>query len=100
MPNAKCKECQELWRSYSIATADHIGLTGKLRIATLEHDRERMATLTLAVEAAANLRYAGRGAIRQHELEPHPSPDGVMDATPSDCRGADLPVAPGVPPRP
>jgi hypothetical protein len=71
IPLNNCEGCQRLWRDYSHATTDHIRLDSKLRLAALERDSERIAGLTLRVEAAELARSAARDAIRKHEAELH-----------------------------
>jgi len=74
-----CVECISLRREYSRATTAHIALEGKLRIAALAHDRERVDTLSPQVESAAVSRAAAREAMKAHEQIAH-SASGAEEA--------------------
>jgi hypothetical protein len=78
-----CPECVRLWREYQSATTNHIHLCGKHRIAELQRDYDREATLAGMVTEAEDQRNAARNAIRQHEVEAH----GVSPETASDACG-------------
>jgi hypothetical protein len=58
LPHSHCEECLRLWRHYSSATTEHIRLDSDLRLAAFDRDLERIAALTLQVEAAELARMA------------------------------------------
>ena len=64
---ASCKECNDLWRQYSVATATHLQLDSKLRLAAYQSDLEAIEALTREMEAAEGVRRDTRAAIRHHE---------------------------------
>jgi hypothetical protein len=66
-----CEECRRLWSEYSTNTKYHIGLNSKLRLAVLEHDRERIEMLTSQVGRAGQARIAAGAAYHQHKAEAH-----------------------------
>jgi hypothetical protein len=62
-----CDECGELWRQYSVATATHIRLENKLRLAALQGELNLIKTLTVETEGAENTRNRLRELIHKHE---------------------------------
>jgi hypothetical protein len=62
-----CKECNDLWRQYSVATATHIQLDTKLRLAALQNALDMIETLTREAEGAEKTRRELRESIRQHD---------------------------------
>jgi hypothetical protein len=74
---SNCPECVRLWREYAAATTEHIRLEGKLRIAELSYDAERVAVLRPQVQEASRLRAAARSSISTHEQAAHPSSDSA-----------------------
>ena len=66
-----CVECQRLWRAYSVATAQHIRVEAKLKLANIRYDTESIMDLIPREEEAALKRSVTRGAIDAHELAEH-----------------------------
>jgi hypothetical protein len=64
---ASCKECNDLWRQYSVATATHLQLDSKLRLAALQNALDLIKTLTVETEGAEKTRSELRESIRQHQ---------------------------------
>src|SRR5690348_11599573 len=62
----ECADCCRLWGAYGEATMAHIGLQGRLRVATLAYDGERFQLLARQVEAAQEKRSGLRQAIHRH----------------------------------
>jgi hypothetical protein len=62
-----CEECRDLWRQYSVATATHIQLENKLRLAALHNELSLIETLTVETEGAEKSRGKLRELIHQHE---------------------------------
>jgi hypothetical protein len=73
MPRPDCEDCQSLWREYYTCTNHHIALDGKLKLAFLDHDRERVELLAPEVKLAEEARLASRDAFKRHKTEVHPS---------------------------
>ena len=71
LKDPNCEDCQRLWREYALGTTEHIRLDSKLRLAALEHDEEKIRTLTPEVERAEETRYTLRRAIREHDVKTH-----------------------------
>jgi hypothetical protein len=67
-----CQECQRLWPVYADATFEHIRIDSRLRLVALEHDIEKILSLTIQVESAKIARAVAREAVRNHEAEAHP----------------------------
>jgi hypothetical protein len=72
-----CVTCQRLWREYSAATAEHIKLEGKLKIAALSRETGHVSELTVFVEKAAAERVAARRAIAEHQWATHEAGDAA-----------------------
>jgi hypothetical protein len=66
-----CTDCQKLWSEYAAAIWESVRLQGKLRVAELQHDTERITTLTVETATAMNRRQHAREAIRQHDASIH-----------------------------
>ena len=62
-----CGECNHLWWAYAAATISQFQLQGKLRVATLEQQRDRIARLTGEVAAAEAALAEAREAMLRHE---------------------------------
>ena len=75
----ECKECERLWHEYGEATREHIGLTGKRRIAHLRHDMEAESALDVMAQQAEAARSSARSAIQEHEAVAH---DQTVDKLP------------------
>ena len=82
MKKRDCPGCSRLWREYETATANHVHLTGKHRMAELQNDLKNARQLYDMVEEAAEERFAAHYAIRQHEADAH----GVIADANSDIR--------------
>ncbi len=70
-----CDECVRLWREYQAATAAHIRLAGKQRIAVFAHDQKQAAEVQeMADEAtkSARLRVLRSIATRRKPMAPRP----------------------------
>jgi hypothetical protein len=68
----QCDTCTKLWRDYGKAIFRHIRPDGDQKLAAMQHD-ENAVSLLPQVEAAAAAHFNAREAIRQHEVEAHPS---------------------------
>ena len=66
-----CPECQRLWREYGAATAEHIKLDSKVRLAVLERNYESADLLIIETEKAGESRMLLRAVIREHEAVAH-----------------------------
>jgi hypothetical protein len=64
---AVCDECRELWRQYSVATATHIQIENKLRLAGLQNELNLIETLTVETEGAEKTRNRLRKLVHKHE---------------------------------
>jgi hypothetical protein len=73
MPLPDCEDCQSLWREYYTSTNHHIALNGKLKLAVLEHDSERINILAPDVKLLEEARLASRDAFKLHKTEVHPA---------------------------
>ena len=67
MYDSVCDECSELWRQYSVATATHVRLEHKLRLAALHNELNLIQTLTVETEGAEKIRNTLRELIHKHE---------------------------------
>src|SRR6476660_8679352 len=74
-----CAACVRLWKEYEAATAEHIRLIGKQRMAHLQDDRKRAAEVQEMADEADQEREALRAAIRSHEAEAH----GIREPAPA-----------------
>ena len=63
----QCTECNRLWRAYAAETIKQFQLQGKLRVATIEHRRDRIVGLTADVAAAEAALGEAREAMLRHE---------------------------------
>jgi hypothetical protein len=71
MRQPDCQECQRLWHVYADATFEYFRTDNQLRRFALEHDIEKILTLTVQVEAAQITRAVAREAVKSHEAEAH-----------------------------
>jgi len=67
MYDSVCEDCSELWRQYSVATATHVRLENKLRLAALHNELSLIQTLTVETEGAEKTRNELRELIHKHE---------------------------------
>ena len=74
LKNPICEECHRVWQEYARATADHLTLDSKLRLAALSRNYEVIRALTHEVENAEEERMWTREEIRKHEAT-HPIAD-------------------------
>jgi len=49
--HAKCEDCRDLWRQYSIATTIYVQLDSKLRFAALQNHHYLIESLTRSLTA-------------------------------------------------
>ena len=77
MRQTDCQECQRLWHLYADATFEYFRIDNQLRRFALEHDIEKILSLTIQVESAQIARAVARVAVRNHEAEAHPDSAAV-----------------------
>ena len=71
IPQGSCATCDDLWRKYAHATAEHIKLLMESQIAVVTRDKASDERLAVEIAEAGQRREWARTVIREHEAAAH-----------------------------
>jgi hypothetical protein len=73
-----CPICDQLWRKYAHATAEHVKLLAESQVVVITRDKARDERLAVEIADAGRMRELARTAIREHEDAAH---EGIESGT-------------------